>query len=210
MELCGEMINLKSISLKQVRATNVILSVAVAMALSAIIIDVKNLYGQPDISADQTPGLHGRSRVAAQGKPFNANYVILKAGFAGGAGKLSYIKDKPKSPLPGQVKRPKVVLNPNLTLVGTIVSSEGKSVAIFEDKRSRKQKAISVGEDVFGSGKLMKVEEAKALVSSGGLSPLEYPIKFKDKLPAVRGKNYPPVLGNGMQRNLHQRPVGKR
>ncbi|MCL5022311.1 MAG: hypothetical protein M1497_02900 [Nitrospirae bacterium] len=77
----------------------------------------------------------------------------------------------------------------DLSLVGTIAGAPQYSYAIVADK-SGKQEIFRMGESVFGSGKLKKVEKDRVIVSDGGREmsiPMAEMLTIKDVTPHGAG-----------------------
>ncbi len=171
------------INLKKIRIINVTLSICVALVMSGIVMDFQFMGARRDLSRTEGGEKKAAPRAPARAtSDFTENEVILKGGLMAPGGRLLYMRDKPKKKVS---KRPALngktikAPNTNLSLKGTIVSDVGKSLAIFEDIRSKRQEIISIGGDVFGAGKITVIDEDRVLLSASGGVTHEYSMDFE-------------------------------
>ena len=185
------------INLKKVKIINVTLSIFVALVMAGIVMDFQFMGDRRDLSLPE--GGEGqpatkKGQVSAT-SDFTENEVILSGGLlTAPGGRLIYMRDKPKkrvSRVPAVSNRRATAPNANLSLKGTIVSDEGRSLAIFEDKRTRSEEIISVGDEVFGSGRITLIDEDRVVLTVPGGGTHEYRMNFE-----ANGAAQPNAVGN--------------
>ena len=151
---------------KTLKIVTICLALLLALSLLLFVRDIVSAAARSRMKAPR--GLP-KSALPVRFKFMDYAPILASNPFGFQAGELKQITAPPSGAVPG-------VSRTDITLIGTVAGRRDISYAIISDKTGM-QDVFRIGADVFGLGKLSRIEKTKVFISSGGK---EIEIALKD------------------------------